>query len=120
PVQHNVVGEGTNFLGRRIEQLQIVGMGRRERVVDRCEGTVLIALEHRKIRHPEERSLVLGYQRQSLSDILPHAIERRIADLIRACNQYAKLTLGDREALHTTFREKLCRWSLESRRTPLE
>ena len=60
PVQHHVVGERTNLLGLGIEQLEIVGIGRRERVVDRRERAVLIALEQWKVRHPEKDRLSSG------------------------------------------------------------
>src|ERR1700680_1515164 len=51
-IQHDVVRERTNLLGLRIEELEIVRMWRRERMMHRAQGSVLLATEQRKIRDP--------------------------------------------------------------------
>src|SRR3954470_11182890 len=89
-------------------------------MVHGAERTVLLSPEQRKIRDPEERSLVLRNERESLSDILPHAIQRRIGDMLGTRDQQAQLALSNCEALYSAFAQKLCGRSFESGCTALQ
>jgi len=119
-VQHDVVRERTHFLGRRIEQLEIVRVRRREWMMHRAQRAVLLATEQWEIRDPQERSLVLRYERQSLSNILSHPVQRRIAHMLGTRDEQTQLSLPDCETLHAALAQELRRWSLKTGSAALE
>src|SRR4051812_48279321 len=89
-------------------------------MVHGAERTVLLSPEQRKIRDPEERSLVLRHQRESLSDILPYPVQCRITDVLGAGDQQAQLALSNAEALYSVFAKEFCPGSFEAGGTALE
>src|SRR2546423_8091388 len=52
-VEHNIVGERTDFVRRRLEQPQIFRIRRCERVVDGAQRAVLFPYEEWEISHPQ-------------------------------------------------------------------
>ncbi|OQC53445.1 MAG: hypothetical protein BWX54_02407 [Verrucomicrobia bacterium ADurb.Bin018] len=59
-IEHDVVGLRADLFGVRVEQRNVFGHGRSERMVDADQPAFLIALEQRKVRHPRELEDVVG------------------------------------------------------------
>jgi hypothetical protein len=85
-----------------------------------AQRAVLLATKQWKIGDPQERPLVLRNERQTLSDILPYTVQRRIADVLGTRDEQTQLSLPDRETLHAALAQKLCGWPFESGGSALE